>query len=282
MGLDREEILEALRGALEPEPRVLAMWEGGSAAWGRVDEWSDLDLQLLVEDDWVEPAFELVERALAALSRIELRWPVPMPTFHGHRQCFYRLEAAGPFLVIDLAVLKLSAPLRFLEPEQHGWARVLFDKGGHLTPPPFSTEEHRKKMRADLQSLRGQVDLLSAFVDKELLRGQRLDALNFYMNLVLRPLVAVLGMRHRPLRYSFGPRYLHRDLPEALARELEDLYFVADASELPAKLDRARTLFHRALAELDLEALPLEALSAEARRASGPGGTGPGRAARPT
>jgi len=39
----RSSILSALRAALEPLPFVHAMWEGGAAAFGRVDEWSDGD-----------------------------------------------------------------------------------------------------------------------------------------------------------------------------------------------------------------------------------------------
>ncbi|MBF8284247.1 MAG: Nucleotidyltransferase protein, partial [Anaerolineales bacterium] len=41
--ITRSSILTALRAALEPLPYVHAIWEGGAAAFGRVDEWSDCD-----------------------------------------------------------------------------------------------------------------------------------------------------------------------------------------------------------------------------------------------
>ena len=44
--LTRAEILVTLRAALEPLPYTHALWEGGAAAFGRVDDWSDIDLQV--------------------------------------------------------------------------------------------------------------------------------------------------------------------------------------------------------------------------------------------
>jgi hypothetical protein len=42
--LTRDQTLSALQAALEPLADVLAMWEGSSVAFGRNDEWSDIDL----------------------------------------------------------------------------------------------------------------------------------------------------------------------------------------------------------------------------------------------
>ena len=48
--LTRAEILVTLRAALEPLPYTHALWEGGAAAFGRVDDWSDIDLQVDADD----------------------------------------------------------------------------------------------------------------------------------------------------------------------------------------------------------------------------------------
>lgn len=40
----RETILQTIIAALQPEDFVLALWQGGSAAHGYTDEWSDLDV----------------------------------------------------------------------------------------------------------------------------------------------------------------------------------------------------------------------------------------------
>ena len=45
--MTRTLVRDTLRDHLAPCPSVLAMWEAGSAAFGRVDDFSDLDIGLL-------------------------------------------------------------------------------------------------------------------------------------------------------------------------------------------------------------------------------------------
>src|SRR5438309_5669227 len=102
--LNRDEILSTLQNACEPLDWVHAMWQGGAAAFNRVDEWSDIDLQLNVDDDRIEDAFELVEKTLATLSPVDLKYRIPEPTWHGFSQMFYRLRDASKYLLIDLSI----------------------------------------------------------------------------------------------------------------------------------------------------------------------------------
>ena len=68
-------------------------------------------------------------------------------------------------------------------------------------------------------------------VEKELARGHSLEALGFYQTM-LRFLIELLGIRHRPERFDFGWRYVDRELPEA-ARELIARHsFVSDSAKL--------------------------------------------------
>jgi len=46
----RDRIRIAVAKALQPRPDVLAGWEGGSAAFGTTDAYSDIDLSFLVTD----------------------------------------------------------------------------------------------------------------------------------------------------------------------------------------------------------------------------------------
>ena len=55
----RGAILKALRTALEPLDYVHAMGEGGAAAFDRIDEWSDIDLQVDADDDRVAGTFAI-------------------------------------------------------------------------------------------------------------------------------------------------------------------------------------------------------------------------------
>ena len=57
----RDRISDAVTEALRPVPAVFAGWERGSAAFGAVDAYSDIDLEYLVADD---ASFELLARRI--------------------------------------------------------------------------------------------------------------------------------------------------------------------------------------------------------------------------
>ena len=59
MTIDRYKFIEAIRGLAEQTPWIAAAWIGGSDATGRTDEFSDIDLQLIVPDEHVEEAFDV-------------------------------------------------------------------------------------------------------------------------------------------------------------------------------------------------------------------------------
>jgi hypothetical protein len=257
--LDRRAILTALQRALEPRDYVLALWEGGSAAWQREDRWSDLDVQILVDDDRVADAIRVVDEALAALSPIEIRFEAPKPTWHGHDQVFYRLRDAGEFRLVDLAVMRRSSPHQLAERERHGERRILFDKTGDARSTALDRARHDARLADRTAQLRLAFPLFQSLVTKELLRGNPLGALAFYSSHTLQPLHTLLRIRHCPERFDFGPRYAAADLPPERLRRLQSLWFVRGVEELEAKREEAEAFFAEVLREIDEGAPPSRA-----------------------
>ena len=64
--IGRDEILRVLDRSLSPRPEVQAMWEGGAAALGRLDGYSDVDLQLAVDDAQVDAMWPVIEDTLVS------------------------------------------------------------------------------------------------------------------------------------------------------------------------------------------------------------------------
>ena len=147
------QILNTIQTALEPLDHVKAMWQGGAAAFNRVDQWSDVDILVIAEDDHAEGLFPIVESALEQLAPIDSRFEIPQPTWHGHFQTLYKLEGASPFHFIDLAVMKESSGNRFLEPEIHGRALAAFDKGEYLSGHALDKAAHLEALRKRLPIL---------------------------------------------------------------------------------------------------------------------------------
>ena len=232
----RDDIRRAVHGALEPLPGAIALWEGGSTAFGRDDDLSDVDMQIAVEEDAVEAVFLAVEDALPPRS---FAMRIPEPTWHGHSQKFYRFENAPPETMLDLVVMKRDTDRRYSERERHGEPRVYFDKDNWLQVTSVDPDAQRETIRARLAELRGMFELTSVLVPKAIARGDAVEALAFYQTRTWRPLVEVLRMRHAPARFDFGPRYLDVDLPADVAARLQKLAYVADLDDLRTKNEAA-------------------------------------------
>jgi len=249
--VSRDLIVQAMTEALEPLSYVYAFWEAGAAAFNRIDEWSDIDLYIVVDGDTVPTTFQVVEQALTRLSPIRLTHEVTWPPASGIFQKFYRLENASEFLLVDLAVLTVSAPDKFLVRELHGEAVFLFNKGDSIKIPPLDREAFVQGLLDHRWRLRERMELFGPFVEKELLRGHRLEALEFYRALVVPSLVGALRMWYGPRHYDFRMRYVYRELPPDVVRRLEGLAFVTGPEDLATKYRQARAWFDKAIEEVD-------------------------------
>ncbi|KAA3643292.1 MAG: nucleotidyltransferase domain-containing protein [Chloroflexi bacterium] len=252
--INRQHILDSITAALEPLDYVLAMWSGGADGFARVDEWSDLDLMVIAADDHVEDVFPVVETALKALSPIKIKYEIPQPAWHGHFQNFYTLQDASPFLMVDMAIIKESNPdNRFLESAIHGQPQVLFDKKDLIVIPEVNKEELLTTIEARLDDIRGRFELFQVLVTKELNRGNGIEAVSFYTNFTLRPLVELLRIKHCPLRYHYATRYVHYDLPPNVVTQLEPLFYPHDQADLNEKHAKAVEWANTILKEIVLE-----------------------------
>lgn len=249
--LAREVIVKTLVNALKPLDYVHAFYEGGAAAFNRIDEWSDIDLYVVVDDEKVDTTFQAVEKTLESLSPVEQRLKTPQLPWPGVFQTFYKLEKASEFLLIDLAVLKLSASERFLEPLIHGNVVFYFNKNDALKPMPFDKETFFKKLRGRLEMLQARFNMFNSLVQKEINRGNYLEAIEWYHVFTLAALVEALRIKHNLIHYDFRMRYVHYELPPEIIRKLENLYFVKDAKDLQEKYHKATKWFQETMSKID-------------------------------
>jgi ribosomal-protein-alanine N-acetyltransferase len=123
------------------------MWEIGSVANNRDDELSDLDVVFIVDDSEVGNTFFLIEGILNSLSKINHKWKVPEPTWHGHSQTFYKLKDCLDCFFVDAVVMKESSKDRFMEIERHGELSVKFDHKGYVSQSHVDKDIWRKEGR---------------------------------------------------------------------------------------------------------------------------------------
>lgn len=251
--LTRKMMIQTLVDALEPLAYVHSFWEGGAAAFDRIDEWSDIDLYLVVDNNKVDETFIAVEKALESLSPIKRKYDITHPPKSGLSQVFYRLEGVSEYLLIDLAVLTLSSPDKFLEPEIHGDVIFYFNKSDKVKPSLLDRDVLVKKLQERLERLQARFDIFNSFIKKEINRGNYLEAIDLYHSLTLASLVEVLRIKHYPVHHNFKMRYIHYELPHEIITKLELLYFVKDEKDLQEKYLEAAKWFRNVMSEIDQE-----------------------------
>ena len=64
----RRQVKDAIVSVLRARNDVAGWWEGGSAATGRVDEFSDIDLMIVASLDVADAIFTAVEDAISTRS----------------------------------------------------------------------------------------------------------------------------------------------------------------------------------------------------------------------
>lgn len=248
----RNEIVIQLTETLSGTDYAIAMWQGGAAAFNRTDEWSDLDIMLIVNDGSEQQAMKQVYQVLNQQFGIDSYFEIDPPHWPGMVQTFFRLNNTSPFLLIDVSVLPLSATDKFAEPEIHGNAIVLFDKQGIVASvKPADTIQLKLRLKQRIAIQRHKQNVFWVMVDKELNRNNAIDAFVFYWSYTLVPLVEMLRIIHAPYHWNFGSRYIDKHLPNDIADKLKELYYMKDIEELKEKNTEARAWLLAAMDEAE-------------------------------
>lgn len=243
--LTRPDVINHLATTLCHADDIRAAWLGGSDATSRADELSDIDLMLIVRAGRAEPAAGAVEAALVALSPIRVKLRLPMPTWHGFEQCFYQLENAPEYLMVDWLIIEQGQKHPWLEAERHGTPRVLFDKDSDIVPGHADRAALEAAAKKKVADIRAKFAMFRHLPPKLAQRGLGPDAAYFYQALVLRPLVDLLRARYCPERHDFGFRYLNDDLPSDLYEEIRRLCYPPNAESIPRFVRDASDLFEK-------------------------------------
>ncbi len=249
MNDSREKIKDELKKSLESNKQVYTVWEGGSAATGYLDEYSDLDLGVVCADDEVENLFVQFEKYFEDNYGIENKFRTPEPSWHGHSQCYYLLKNTPYLFYVDILIEKLSAGNRFMESDRHGNSIVWFDKKNLFDPTPTPEEEVIKKGKRFYKLISDSYWILVMDVKKQIHRKNKVDAFVIYNQLVNR-IAYLVNLKYRPPKSDFGLRYTYRDFPKETISWLEDMLVVKNLDEMMKKVDVIDAKYKKLLEEL--------------------------------
>lgn len=241
----KNDVLKTILKALEPMADILAAWEGGSAATKTQDQFSDIDLCLLTSAP-LHDSLDRVEKSLTPFHVTHV-WKQNKSLWgEGMLQRFLMLKDAPKHFFVDVAVFDSSATKLmndFLEVERHGNAIIHFDKNNLVKPGHTDVHLLFERSKFRLREIAQTFPFYKTLVLKEIDRGQAIDAMAFYQNGMLRPLIEVLGMIYRPYKFDFGFRYLHKHFPADLQNLIQDLTYISDLPDLSKKLVKLEGAF---------------------------------------
>lgn len=249
----RTEIKTSLHDLLVAQEQILAVWEGGAAATGFLDQYSDLDLYIIINNQDTGAVFELLQEHFCKLYGIERQFRMPEPTWHGMSQCFYLLSDCEDFFYLDIAVVPVSNPIKFTELDRHGNALIWFDKESVYTSANTSREDQDKLVLKILHGVTA-LDFLSIIeLRKAIARNNWIAAQMNFQLFVNRHIVPLMNIKYRPCKADFGIRYTDRDYPPEAVRVLEDLLRITSVEDISVNSRKAIGIYNELKAELSIK-----------------------------
>ena len=217
-----------------------------------MDQFSDIDLCVLAEAP-IQSIIEIVQTALEKHQVIH-NWQTAKSFWgEGMAQRVIVLKDSPKYFFIDVGVFNNHHPQLakdFLEVERHGQPTILFDKTGKVKTGHTDAHSMVNKQTVRVEELNRGLVIFKTLVLKEIERGNCIDDIAFYQTGLLRPLIEVLGMLRRPLKYDFGMRFIHKSFPVDEQNLIEKLSDVAGFEALPEKLIKIEKTFTAAVAQI--------------------------------
>ena len=248
--LERNFILEYLKNDIEKNQYVNAMWECGASSFGRIDEWSDIDIIIDIEDGKTIEVFQDIDKIVENISPVERSYGCPQRMSKGAYQKVYKLKDQSEFLLIEICAVQNSSNQKFLQEEIHGKGKIHFDKKSITSTSPLDKDKLSKKLKSRIYELENIFNIYQNLPKKEMNRGNNIEALAFYRNFSLYPLVEMLRIKYDPYRYDFRTRYLYYNFPEDTVKKLEELFFISDSKDLKDKHEICINWFNNLYNEL--------------------------------
>ena len=238
----KKDIVNALKKEFIDDDNVYAFWLEGADAMGTADEFSDIDMWFDVEDGYEDLFIEKFKLLLKTHSPFDFYHEKK----HNHpkiRQIFAHLQGTSEFLIIDLCIQSHSRKIDFIIENKDEKAEIIFDKEQiikyvHINESKFEQDILRRK-----KDIEKTFDFFAVWVQKEINRGNFLEALNCYHEYILSPLVEYIRIKYNPFKKDFGLKHIKLDLPEYIVEKLEYFHKVESIKTIKKKTEESAVYF---------------------------------------
>lgn len=249
--LDRNFIIHSIENVLKDDESVYALWLEGADGLGHVDEYSDLDFVVDVEDGYEEETFSMVDRELKNLGELDINYRVK----HGHpkmRQKVYHLQNSSEYLLIDFCIQSHSRDRNegiFIKGDIVEAPKVIFDKDKVVR---FGEEQilNKEELKEKIYELNG-LYMQHSRVIKYIHRNNYLEAYAYYIKYVANPLTELMRIKYTPKYFYMHMIHISSHIPKKEIEVLEDYYKIKDFEDIRNRIEKSQGLFYRLLKEIE-------------------------------
>jgi len=231
-------IVDELKELLENDPNTHAMWIAGSIAEGFADGLSDVDLWVDVSDGKDQELYSAIESFLETKGELDVKLGRSLEQPYTHR--VYHIKDTNPYHFVEFTLHTHSHKHDFSQGNRK--IKILFDKDG--TIPTDIPEEviDPKERQARKQSLIDKIEVGYASVEKEIIRGQFMDAMHNYEFWLVTPIIEIVRIKHAPLKTSYGLKHGSHHLPKEAQDEIQSLYTIKSLDDFRNKIDEVKKM----------------------------------------
>ena len=237
--LSRTSLIEHMQALLEPMPTVHAMWLEGADANGYLDDYSDIDLYMDVDDEAIEAVLQMIEQRFTMDYRHENQ------SGNACRQIVYHVFGTSQYWMIDLNVQPHSNNSKnstFERGDTIDVCKVLFDKSDVIRIKDVNLADYRSEQAFWLDESDYRFSQLSR-VRKYVLRRQFPEAWIYYYKYVVEPLTAMLRILYTPTKLGYHLVHISQHLPDEQTARLTAILQIASLADIDRNLDAAYTWY---------------------------------------
>src|SRR3989344_3330483 len=243
MEVKREQIIEVVDKGLKDDPSVFALWLEGSDANNTLDQYSDIDIWLDVEDGKEQTVFTKIEDIFSNLGELNFAYDMRHPSPQIHQKVFH-LKNTPETLLIDVCIQSHSRNFEFtrgIDDEP----KVIFDKGA-IKFKELNQEEFQKELKSRVERLK--ITLAQKIrVLTKVKRGDFLESLMYYQKWIVAPLVELLRIKYIPHKRDYHLKHISRDLPKEVVEQIEAISKIQSVKDIENGIKVADELFKKTL-----------------------------------
>jgi hypothetical protein len=250
--VDRNTIINSIRDRFISMDEVHAYWLEGADSLNAVDEYSDIDIWLDVEDGFEDAVFNIAEEEFLKLGGLDFKFRVSHkhPKIH---QNYYHIQGTSEYLLIDFCIQSHSRDkneVKFVEGDILEFPKVIFDKSNVITILENDEQIDVNLVQNIIEEIKSKYSQHSRVI-KYVERNNYPEAFIYYFKYVADPLVELVRLKYTPKYHYLHFIHISNHMPAEEVKVLEYYYQISSLKDIRKKTEEAVDRCNELISEIE-------------------------------